>query len=351
MDSLRTLVNRVFRSDGGDMFAEYPTVFDAEAPQGMRVVVEDGKVVSHVGVCVRDASILGATVRTASIGAVSTYREYRGRGFATQLMEDAIAYARGVGAHIMPISGGRGLYRRLGAISPGRFLSSKVPAHPSDSELSLRRATSADAPVLASLYQREPIRFLRPLEDWRKLLRAEMLMNQKSDCWLIERGGRTAAYAATQRPQEGGLPRVQEYAGCRQALWEALGLLAGQYTANSVAMHLGPEDAQMETRVRSLGLEPGVGTFGGTLLVLDVARLLECLVPLWSERHGVGAVADLGLTADRESLTYQHGGQTVTLRGEEVTAALFGPEQGREAPGPLPGLEALPLPWYGYSYV
>src|SRR6478672_3282938 len=94
MEELVSLANRVFRSSGGDMGQEYPLVFDPTAPEGMRVIAEDGKLVSHVGICIRDASLLGTPLRIASIGAVCTDPAYRGRQFASSLMEDAIALAR-----------------------------------------------------------------------------------------------------------------------------------------------------------------------------------------------------------------------------------------------------------------
>src|SRR4051794_27221259 len=96
---LLELVNRVFRSERtGDMGREYPLVFDRDNFSGMRVVAGDEGPVAHIGVCVRDASILGARVRVASIGAVCPAPARRGRGLASALMADARRYARACGA-------------------------------------------------------------------------------------------------------------------------------------------------------------------------------------------------------------------------------------------------------------
>ena len=72
LDALNTLTNRIFRGDQpGNMRAEYPLLFSEANCEQLRVVERDGRLVAHVGICIRDALILGARVRVASIGAVA----------------------------------------------------------------------------------------------------------------------------------------------------------------------------------------------------------------------------------------------------------------------------------------
>src|SRR5947209_4184266 len=112
-DALLTLVNRVFAA-GGDMGTAFPLLFGPDNLDGLRIVSGDQGPVAHVGVCIRPAVILGARLKVASIGAVCTDPAHRGGGLASALMADARRYARENGASLMLISGGRGLYRRLG---------------------------------------------------------------------------------------------------------------------------------------------------------------------------------------------------------------------------------------------
>src|SRR4051812_19861819 len=101
LPDLVKLANRVFRSgDRGDMQAEYPLVFSQDNLEQMRIVPGEQGPIAHVGVCLRDASILGARVRVASIGAVGTDPGHRGRGLASALMEDARRHARDAGASL-----------------------------------------------------------------------------------------------------------------------------------------------------------------------------------------------------------------------------------------------------------
>src|SRR5437763_11706480 len=101
MSAVAALASRVFRSDGGDMGADYPLMFASDNRDGQRIAVDRGVPVAHVGVCIRDAVLLGAPLRVASIGAVCTDPEYRGQGLASALMADAQQFARERGASLM----------------------------------------------------------------------------------------------------------------------------------------------------------------------------------------------------------------------------------------------------------
>ena len=55
------LANRIFRAGrAGDMGAEYPLVFEGQNVENLRVARLGDRLVSHVGICVRDATLLGA---------------------------------------------------------------------------------------------------------------------------------------------------------------------------------------------------------------------------------------------------------------------------------------------------
>src|SRR5437588_11057815 len=87
---LLELANRVFRRGApGDMGEEYPLVFEAPNVENLRVARHGESLVGHVGLCIRDAAILGARLRVASVGAVATDPEHRGHGIASRQMADA----------------------------------------------------------------------------------------------------------------------------------------------------------------------------------------------------------------------------------------------------------------------
>ena len=57
----------------------------------------------------------------ASVGSVCTHPDYRERGLATRLVEDALRICEQKEVALMLISGGRGLYRRQGCTDVGEM--------------------------------------------------------------------------------------------------------------------------------------------------------------------------------------------------------------------------------------
>jgi predicted N-acetyltransferase YhbS len=364
MFDLLDLANRIFRADRrGDMGREYPLVFEAQNLENLQVARHEGHVVSHVGICMREASILGARLRVASIGAVGTDPKHRGHGIATRLMEEARARAVEQGASLMLISGHRGLYRRMGYVEVGAFQRYTVRADDPDAGYAVTELTSDDLPAIVRLYQAEPVRFFRPVSDWHKLLAAGMLMNRPSDLLVVRRGNAIVAYVGVQRPSANrpedtpGALRIREVAGSRSALAAALPGLARRYGMEQADVILWSWDAQWraEAAVRAWRWEPE--PFPGTLGIIDPVRFLRAIRPLVDERSSSGL-----------NIVPEGQGAAVTCRGERVvlstmpqlTALVFGgeTEEARALPELAPTLreatdEVFPLPllWYGYNYV
>ena len=61
-------------------------------PEGIRIAVDDGTIVSTVRVFIRKMFLHGEPVTVGGIGEVSTRPEYRRRGLATQLLKDSIQF-------------------------------------------------------------------------------------------------------------------------------------------------------------------------------------------------------------------------------------------------------------------
>ncbi|HDI52319.1 MAG TPA: GNAT family N-acetyltransferase, partial [Bacteroidetes bacterium] len=163
-DSLIQLVNRVFRSEGGNMQTEYPQLFNAENLGNLLVMVDDGRVISHIGLLFRDVTIYGCRLTVGCIGAVATDKEYRGRGLASKLLFDAFTRIEEAGGSLILISGGRGLYRRNACVPALRSMyfeiSRSFADKNADSELTLKSFDSSEIATVSALYRREPVRFL-----------------------------------------------------------------------------------------------------------------------------------------------------------------------------------------------
>lgn len=363
LPALLRLVNGIFRSGGGDMGREYPLEFDPENVEQLRVIDRDGEIVAHVGVCARELVLLGVPLRAASIGAVGTHPACRGEGLASRLMADARAFALDRGADLMLISGGRGLYHRLGYVTVGRFPRWRAPESAPSTAVTVAPYEPADLPAIHALYEREPVRFRRSLRDWQRVLDAGMLMNRPSRLWVVRNGAEITAYLGVQEPSRGeggtvGAARAMEIAGDRWSIAEAVGaILAG---TGAPALDLIGPDGDLALRAHALarGWEASLSAFAGTLAVLSPAAFFDRLRPVFAERCGDDlpraerAGEGLRLSLGEEALVLETLGQ--------VTALLFGgdTDEARALP-PLTGrlgeklrdLLPLPLPWYGYNYV
>ncbi len=386
-EQLNQLVSTVFRPQ---MFRDYPQLFNDDNRENLRVVAEDGKVVCHVGMTERPASLAGCRIDVACIGAVSTLGDYRGRGFASQAFQDACSKGAADGVDVMLISGGRGLYTRVGCREVGRDWDVALTpdgAAGLGSSLGLAGAGAyALTPVgreqidhLRAIYQREPVRFLRPLADWEMALDCGIVMNTASDFWGLSIGGTLLAYLVVHQPDKvhrrgPDVPttvRVVEFAGERTAVVAALPRLLEHYGTERLTVHVQGTDLALHALLAGgpiagqAGLVLKPATASGTLRVINFPQLMDRCRPLLAERIGTKAARDLTFEADAPPGSAE-GGFTIR-RGDDrlrlpdlATLAVYlfgtpGPVVPPPAPAPLAELlaPALPLPalWYGVNYV
>ena len=364
-DSLCALVNTVFRSDGnGRMEEQYPLLFAPENFDQVFVMVDEGEVVSHVGSLTRDTSVLGHRLTTMSIGAVATYEAYRGQGLATRLMEAAIKRALEQDAVLMPISGGRGLYTRLGATRIGQYALYTVPRDAlAAGETDIQRAGPADLPEMTRLYAEEPSRYVRSTADLRAAVDAAWICDRDGETVVIREGGRLAAYAGIQkrrpdREGEGRRARLAEIAGSRSALLGGLPGLYDRYGVDAIEIATTASDRELASLLRGHGISPEPQGFTGTVLVLQPERLLGVFGDYIGDVLGRAKPA---WEVTEESVVIRGGGQAHRLPAGELGALVFGVVPPDPYPlaavpsGPLKtALEKvfpLQLPWYGFNFV
>lgn len=229
--ALFELVDDVFTRASGRphrMRELWPLMYDPGNQDNLRVMVAGGRPVSHVGILYATVVIWGHPVRLAQVGSVATASEYRNRGLASRLMQDALAKIEADGVPLLFVSGDRSLYPRHGCHKVGtvhRFQAVATSAADGQAKRVAVRESPPEAPdELIPLYQREPVRFLRPREEFGVLLQAAgfaRAIQNDQRVLLVERGGITAAYWILAVPRSGGVPRpgrVLECAGSRADL-------------------------------------------------------------------------------------------------------------------------------------
>lgn len=186
----------------------------------------DGKPVSQISISFTPLRIYDSLLRVGWIGGVCTHPHYRGYGLASRLMTYCTTRLVEGGAQLMIISGGRGLYTRLGNVPMGKFANfqfTPTTARPMGRQVKLRNAQPADAALCSRLYQAEPVHFIRPITSFTERFHPHPIGFHAED-YIIEIEGKGAAYLLLNVPwdemDEPGQPVrcVFEYAGSRVAV-------------------------------------------------------------------------------------------------------------------------------------
>jgi len=337
----------------------FPTLFAESNAENLFVVAAEGKIISHVGMTLQRAALGACTVGVACIGAVATYEEYRGRGLATQLMELACDKAKSWGADFMMISGGRGLYRRLGAADVGLDYRAEIgPDTASALYLDgfvLEPFSDRDLSTCVDLSRTKPAHFLRTLQDWQAYTHSGFCMCREVEILLVRRRQTPLAYCVVSRDIAAKRIDLLEFAGDAVALAVALPSLMSRYEVSRVGMHLQTHDVALQSLLAEAGasLEPVMTS--GTYLLLDVERLLARMQPFFETRVGYQAGRTLRVRHEGERFHFSMNGDVcdeILTDGKAEAAELIFGSWKRDVGSGLLG-QAFPIPslWYGLNYV
>lgn len=353
------LLNLCFREDGGSMLDDYERHVGLCNQNNVRVIKDNGKIVSHIAVSVRPVVLGGIPTKVSGVGAVATHPDARGKRLASLLMEDCIARSEEQGADLMLISNDLNLYRRHNARLCGSFPRiemAKGAVQPIDG-FSVRLVEEQDLDVVAALRQTLATRYLLPREDLLFLSQKKLVMDRKTDWWLIEHDGVPIGFGTVHhQDQEISL---LDWAGHPIALHHATAFWFDHYQAEHFQF-TAVDDSQLPVDWKPLIKERIV--FEGSVIVLNGKRLLERAQPFIEERIGEETLSQLKLEGDKQQLSISYKHETIRFEhGGEAAEGLFGlPNRDTVAEKISPDGELypilssflpLPLVWYGIGYV
>jgi len=301
--SAQELGYRIFHEGAGAPEHPRPTPPEDEVRENTRVFSDGGRVVSVVHMTFRRVVLLGTRHLACAFGGVCTDPDYRGRGLASRLLEDARQRALERGADLVLISGSRGLYLRQGYVRVGAFNVASVRRRqvPSEGRYLLRRGRPEDVPALLGIYAAEPTRFERSRDEWRSALARDRVLHAPGGVRLVcPEGDDTpvafVAYRLGGAPWERKDPRalsVIEAGGARDAIIGALGPLMDEHGASEVEVYYSDCDAQMRALADALGWRSEPFTFRGTVGIIDPVRFWDTCAPLFAEQLGDGEFSRL----------------------------------------------------------
>lgn len=358
------LATSIFRREGDiDMGAAFPTFFNEQNLPNLRIMLESGRPVAMAGCVLRHLSLSGTKLPVALVGTVCALEEYRGQGIAGRIVEDVVAHAVAQGAAAILVSGGRGLYRRMGCADAGLWRVVRVNNSQALPRLacSVGEWTSNDIPQMAALYQAEPVRFERDAEEMRTLLEARSLYARTARVWVCQVGEKLAAYACTTGPDTGSeehVLKILEIAGSRHALLASLPALLAASHAESAEIETAASDLEMEILANAWDLPSVDRGFHGTVKIVDRPRFFSAIeghIALRLNRAERAAlVIDCGST-----VVFRYQGEEISITDDSDLAALVFGSIAHASPTPggrrlmkiLARLFPMPLPGYGLNYI
>ncbi len=232
-------------------------------------------------------------VRCGGIGGVETARQYRGNGYATQVLDDALDFMHGAGMAVSVLFGIPGFYPRWGYVPALVECVVQVETAvglQAAATLPVRDMTPQDVPAIARLYEQENVcrsgTVVRKPESWSGF-RSGVDWNGNVAVYVVEQGGQVVGYAAyNSEPWE---TQVAEIAGSRAALATLLHRLAeraAQRHLETTRFRV-PPDHPFVAYCTGLGCKvtmeyPHAGA--GMARIINQPRLLDALAPLLVRR-------------------------------------------------------------------
>ena len=364
MDSLRKLLGDVFFAELPDI---QPHAINEENANNLLVVVEDGEVVSHIATIKRHVSVLGCSLKIASLGGVATYKSHRGKGHASVLLEKTMAVCRDEDVDYIMVSGYRNMYHRYGCRYVGKDwefrLGQEQTSDFDDSVFTISHAAKGDIDALGTIYRRESVRWMRPPSDisfgidgW--------VCNRPAKTYLIKKRDRLVAFAVMQQVRDGDGQvsyKLLDYAGERLAIIGVLGKFVQEQDLKEISIHVMGYDTVLKDLLELRGLTGIQSALPGTTMVIHFEQLLKKMRPYFIERVGENVVSGLTFKEVGDEYHVYYGGDRVIAEGRGAAGQLiFGTWEGTEEAMLDAGGRAgevlracLPIPgvWYGVNYV
>lgn len=356
VDEVTRLTDIIFRESrdiAPSMGRQFPTLLTEDNASGLYIAKEDGKVVSHIGIKENPIILYGHKISMASMGAVCTHQDYQGRGIATKLLYETFDSLHERQISLLTISGGRGLYRRNGAVESMGTTDFNIKERldiPECSDISYRILDDKDdISSIAQTYYREPIRYERRRKEFNILFKAKPMVLEPDKVPFIA----AIAYNKTHSFENGiayvlgfktgeNVFNVIEYAGERSAILGIINAVLEETKSQSISIQIPKQDSVLISMLESLSLAGSDSGSGRTVRIVNKETLWEEIYPIIKESWE-GADIPRSLSDLPSDVVGDIGLLTSFIFGE-MNRAQYGEKWDRIFP--------LPLPYYrGLNYI
>lgn len=292
MEEAVELADLVFRSQDPEKKSfgkSHPQAFSTALNQSYGIY-EDGRLVSFVGLVPSVIRIDPAQIHCFSVGGVCTHPDYRGRGYASRLIETVLRHVNDSDASLLIVSGNRSLYTRTycfpyGAVKECRIDAQSIPGMleriSRSPDLSIREMMSTDWFGIHHLSKSKSVSFERSIWDLALLLEAEptgAISKLRHKVLIAEQKGVIQAFVVVGVPYSAtsSNPCVLEWAGDATAITSLLADAVQRYDLDELNMCIPWHEVDL---IRLLALENSYVPNSGTIRIMDSERLMKQLMP------------------------------------------------------------------------
>jgi len=346
----------------------FPHVFSMDNLENLRVIIHDGKLVSHVGIWEGELLIYGCWFKVGMIGAVCTRPNYRRRGYASALVRDAFSKMRSDNVDLVLVSGFRNLYKMAGCVEAGKVYNYNIPRGRLDLDLDginiirYRRDLLKD---LIEIYHREPVRYRRSLEEFKILIERGLQYEKDFKIYIATGRGKPLAYIAIESFRNENVPTILEYAGPRSIILYLIQEALKTLNVNTIELTVPSQDLGTQYLLEKQNLKKPSSEAPASISIINPQKFLEKIQPYLEEKMGEKESHKFIHDLVHEKIRlYLNGEETSFLDPRALTLLFFGaPDKLRAPPQPnvkiKPRLKSeslshalpLPTPIYGLNYI
>ena len=170
--------------------------------EGIRIALDDGKIVSTVRVFIRKMYVHGEPISVGGIGEVSTRSEYRKRGIATQLLKDSIQFMEDRQIAISMLHGGQRIYSVEGWESVQRYFAKKTLQGNKTQQWNIRPVNFKDTEEvekLASIYDTYSRKFNGTFVRDDMAYWTDWVQTESPQVWIAEKDDKIEGYVFVRR--------------------------------------------------------------------------------------------------------------------------------------------------------
>lgn len=293
---------------------------------------ENHQLVAFVGLVPSLLRIGGARLQVYSLGSVCTHPDYRGKGYASDILEKVQTHLQKSGASLLFVSGNRSLYRKMGCFSFGTFARFTIDDSTSDhwmgkqSSISVRQQRATDWFRLKKLADRRPVAFEQSIWDLADLIHAEGFASRDQlthRVLIAERESGSVGYIVIGIPD--GLKTQSsiavEWGGEPDAVARLFAEAVYKYGLSSLEVPVPFTDTALQDRLRFA--KSLTDKNNGTVCIIDPEAFIDQLRPYLKERNAELNQSFHVQTTDQGDVALKLQEKSTILRQEAFVSLVF----------------------------